>query len=89
MTSLNCWFGSVCLAELRRNPSATLEELIATVDEYRQDSLKEQVRGAYRSILCRAQACIEAGGGASEYKLKKDWTGHWGVPKSAPVKSQD
>ena len=49
---------------------ATLEELTATVKEYK-DSLDEQVRGACSSILRRTRACIEAGGGAFEFELKK------------------
>ena len=60
-SSLDYWVWTVCLAELQRSPSAILEELIATVEEYR-DSLEEQeFRGVCRNILVRAQARIETG----------------------------
>ena len=51
-------------------PPVTLEELIATVEEYK-DSLDEQeARETRRSMLPTARTCIESGGGAFEYKLK-------------------
>ena len=55
--SLDYWPWSVCLAQLRRSRSAALEELIATVEEYK-GSLEEQ-----DADLLPARACIETGGG--------------------------
>ena len=34
MSPLDYWFWSVCLAELRRSPPSTLEELQETVGDY-------------------------------------------------------
>ena len=52
--------------ELRRNPSDIQEEPIATVEEYKDSIEEQEIRGAYGGIEQRAQACIEAGGGAFE-----------------------
>ena len=48
----------------------TLEELIATVEEYRSSMDEQEAREARRSMLPTARTCIETGGGAFEYKLK-------------------
>ena len=50
MLSLIYWPWSVCLTGLRGNRLATAEELIVTLEEYK-DSLEEQVREAYGNIL--------------------------------------
>ena len=52
-------------------PPATLEEFIATVEEQKKFLEKQEVRGGCRSIPQSMRACIETGGGAFKYKLKK------------------
>ena len=72
MSPLNYWFWSVCLVELRRAPPpTTLEKMIDSVEEFKNSLDEQEIRGACRSILRRAQACIEARGGAFEYKEYK------------------
>ena len=68
---LDFWFWSVCLAELRRNPPTSLEELQATVEEYSNSLGEEEIKKACRHIMTRAKACLRARGGAFEYTLKK------------------
>ena len=57
--------------------SALLEELLATLEQYK-DSVGEQdgdherrKETGYRRITCKVQACIEAGGSTFKYKLKR------------------
>jgi hypothetical protein len=71
LSPLDYWFWSVCLQELRRNPPNTLEELMETVNEYSDSLEKEEIMKAVGNILKRAECCIEAEGGAFEYKMKK------------------
>ena len=71
MSPLDYWFWSVCLAELRRSPPTTMEELITTMEDIKNSIEEQDVRGACRSILHRAQDCIEAEGGTFEHMLKK------------------
>lgn len=71
LSPLDFWFWSVCLAELRRNPPSSLDELKETVEVYSNTLEKEEIIKACRDILPRADACIQSGGGAFEYKLKK------------------
>ena len=55
-------------------PPTILEKMIDTVDEFNNSLDEQEIRRACRSILRRAQACIEARGGAFEYKMKKaEW----------------
>ena len=44
---------------------------MGTVEEYKDSLEEEEVKKACRSILKRAKACVEAGGGAFEYKMRK------------------
>ena len=71
MSPLDYWFWSVCLAELRRSPPSTLEELQETVEDYVDSLGGDAVVKASRDILIRAKACKESGGGPFEYRLKK------------------
>ena len=71
MFPLDNWFWSVCLVELRRSPPTTMEDLITTMEDFKNSFEEQEVRGACRSILCRAQACIESEGGTFEHRLKK------------------
>ena len=68
---LDYWFWSVCLAELRRNPPSTLEELVNTVEDFANSLDEDEVRKAVKDIKPRAAVCKSVNGGAFEYKLKK------------------
>ena len=71
LSPLDYWFWSVCLAELRRSPPSSLDELKDIVENY-VDSLQEQeVIKATRNMMKRAKACREAVRGPFEFKLKK------------------
>ena len=48
----------------------TMEELVETVNEFTDSLEREEVRKAVGNIVKRAESCIEAEGGAFEYKLK-------------------
>ena len=65
------WFWSVCLAELRRSPPASIEELKHTVTEFANSLTPEEIKKAVGDIIPRAEACIMSNGGAFEYRLKK------------------
>ena len=71
LSLLDYWFWGVCLAELRRSPPASPEELMETVNEFAASLSPEEIRKAVNDILPRASACIAANGGAFEYKLRK------------------
>ena len=75
LSPLDFWFWSVCLAELRRNPPISLEELQATVEEYSNSLDKDDIKKACRHIITRAEAFIKANGGDIEYYMKKaNWS---------------
>ena len=59
------WFWSICLVELRKNPSNSLPELVNTVEGYAVSLNKDQIITLVNDILPR-----ESDGGAFEYKLK-------------------
>ena len=69
MSCLDVW--SVCLAELRRSPPSSLEELQNTVTEYTNSMDREEVIVASKDIFFRAKVFKAAKGGPFEYKLKK------------------
>ena len=71
LSCLDYWFWSVCLAELRRSPPSSLEELQNTVTEYTSSLDREEVIRASKDIIVRAKVCKAAQGGPFEYKLKK------------------
>ena len=68
--NMDYWFWSVCLVELRKNPSNSLPELVNTVARYTASLNTDQIITAVNDIPPRARACIEYDGGAFEYKLK-------------------
>lgn len=71
LSPLDYWFWSVCLAELRRSPPASIEELKQTVTEFANSLTPEEIKKAVGDIIPRAEACIMSNGGAFEYRLKK------------------
>ena len=48
-----------------------MEEHVDTVKEYSERIEEADVKKAVSNILKRAQLCVEVGGGAFEYKMKK------------------
>ena len=71
LSTLDFWFWYVCLAELRRNPPSSIQELVDTVEYCLASLEKDVIIRACRDILPRAAACMECSWGAFEYKLKK------------------
>ena len=71
LSPLDYWFWSVCLAEVRKNCPASLDELINTVNQFACSLEEEAIRKACNNIKFRAQACIESDGGPFEFKLNK------------------
>ena len=63
------------MAELRRSPPSSIEELMETVTEYSESIEEDEVKKAVGNIVKRAQFCVEAKGGAFEHKLKKSSRG--------------
>ena len=70
LSPLDYWFWSVCLVELRKNPSNSLPELVYTVAKYAASLNKDQIITAVNDMLPRAQACIASDGEAFKYELK-------------------
>lgn len=70
LSPLDYWFWSVCMVELRKNPPNSLPDLVNTVGGYAASLNYDQISAAVKDVLPRANACIEADGGAFEYKLK-------------------
>ena len=48
-----------------------MEELMENVTLYAESLEVEEIKKAVSNILKRAKLCVEVGGGAFEYKLKK------------------
>lgn len=66
LSPLDFWFWGAAMAELRKNPPATLKVLKDTVEAY-ADSLDEnEIRRAVRHVRTRAQECLRRRGGAFE-----------------------
>ena len=68
---LDFWFWGICLAELRRSPPGSIEELKETVNSFAASLTPAEVKKAVCNILPRAEACIQANGASFEHKLKK------------------
>lgn len=66
LTPVDFWFWSVALAELRRVPPRTLEELKATVQEFADSMDCGEVLGAVRHIRARAKKCLQLKGAVVE-----------------------
>ena len=71
LSPLDFWFWSVALAELRRVPPTTLEDLKLSVEAFAESMDKEEVSKAVRNIRSRAEVCRHKHGGAFEADLRK------------------
>ena len=59
------------MAELRRAPPTTLEDLKITVEAFADSMDKEEITKAVRHLRTRAQVCKQLNGAAFETQLKK------------------
>ena len=66
LSPLDFWFWSVALAELRRNPPATLLELQTTVDAFARGLKPEDIRQVVRHVCRRAEICLRRNGASAE-----------------------
>ena len=66
LSPLDYWFWAVAMAELRRNPPATLEELKATVERFAGNLDPDDVRRAVRHLRQRAETCVRRKGDTVE-----------------------
>ena len=66
LSPLDFWFWSVAMAELRRAPPASIQDLKLTVDAFVESMDHEEVSRSVRHLLQRAQACIGQDGGPFE-----------------------
>jgi hypothetical protein len=71
LSVLDYWFWNVAMAELRRVPPTTLEELKTTVDAFSESVDREEVFRSVSHLRERAQVCRNLGGAAFEAKLNK------------------
>ena len=58
LSPLDCWFWAVALAELRRHPPATLQQLQATVERFAANMDPDDVRRAVRHLRRRVETCV-------------------------------
>lgn len=66
LSPLDFWFWGAAMAELRRSPPATLDDLKVTVEAYANSLDEEEVRRAVRHVRTRAHECLRKRGGAFE-----------------------
>ena len=67
LSPLDYWFWGICLAELRRSPPSSMEELKETINEFAASLTPEDIRKAVGDIIPRAEACMLSNGEAFEY----------------------
>ena len=66
LSPLDYWFWAVALAELRRNPPATLQELQVTVERFAGNLDRNDVKRAVRNLRQRAETCVRRKGDTAE-----------------------
>ena len=71
LNSLDYWFWSASMAEVRRVQPQSLDELKLCVENYAKSLSKNQINKSVAHIFKRAQCCIAKQGGSFESLLKK------------------
>ena len=71
LSPLDYWFWSMCLAELRRCPPSSMEELREIVTAYALSLSPEEISKAVNHLRVRAEVCIGENGDNFEHLLKK------------------
>ena len=71
LSPLDFWFWGVAMAELRKCPPRTINQLKQTVEQFANSVDPGGMKQVVRSVQTRARVCVSAEGGPFAYKLRK------------------